>query len=227
MPAKITGNATARLKRLQVQVSNVGLYELALELGQAMLEELMAVPWEGNIKRGLMVMRPPRQTTTGGWIVGLGSLDILGRPGEKAPPHTIHDFLQWYRNVFMKREEMARERAGVERAKVEAARKAELAAGRARRREIGRLEKAEAKAWGRFDWFTKRAQAKRGKITELRRKITRRKAILTPASLRMQERWEGQIRELQTEAQNLERQAHKEHIRMTKIGRRLDRAGAD
>lgn len=42
-------------------------------------------------------MSPPRKTGKGSWVVGLGSLDILGKPDEEAPTGTISDFLKWYR----------------------------------------------------------------------------------------------------------------------------------
>ena len=104
MATTITGDATQRLKAIRANLSNERLRDLAIALGEAMLGELSTIErWRhGNIGRGLLQMSPPRPSGTGGWVVGIGSLGILGRPTDAAPSHTISEFRIWYREQIAK-----------------------------------------------------------------------------------------------------------------------------
>jgi hypothetical protein len=96
MPITVVENKG--LRRIEVLVQKVGdasLLELCEKLAAELVQDLSTVPWGGNIKRGLTYMAAPRKTPTGGWMIGVGSLDILHR--DKAPPGTISAFLEWYR----------------------------------------------------------------------------------------------------------------------------------
>lgn len=96
MPITVTEHGgLRRIGVLAQKVSDRSMLELCESLATALVEELQTVPWGGNIKRGLTHMATPRKTSTGGWVIGVGSLNILHR--QPAPQGTISAFLKWYR----------------------------------------------------------------------------------------------------------------------------------
>lgn len=124
MPIAIVENKGLRRIEVLVQkVSDASLLELCEKLAAELVQDLSTVPWGGNIKRGLTYMTGPKKTPTGGWMIGVGSLDILHR--DKAPPGTISAFLEWYRGQIEEREKQRAKEAAAARA-VKAKKKAEV-----------------------------------------------------------------------------------------------------
>ena len=102
MPITITENrGLRRIEALVQKVGDASMLELCEKLAAELVQDLSTVPWGGNIKRGLTYMTAPKRTSTGGWMIGVGSLDILHR--EKAPLGTISAFLEWYRGQVEER----------------------------------------------------------------------------------------------------------------------------
>ena len=124
MPITITENkGLRRIKVLVQKVSNASMLELCEKLAGELVQDLSTVPWGGNIRRGLTYMSEPRRTPTGGWMIGVGSLDILHR--EKAPSGTISAFLEWYRGQLEERKKQRAKAAAAARG-VRAKKKAEV-----------------------------------------------------------------------------------------------------
>jgi len=115
MPVTISGDAYYQIEALAAKLSDDNMRALTVELRDSLVAKLGQVMWGGkvsvNIGRGLTQYTEPVRTPTGGWMVGVGSLDILHR--EDAPPYTIKDFLEWYRGQYMPAE---KERRAVEKA---------------------------------------------------------------------------------------------------------------
>ena len=115
MPVTISGDATKRIKALVYNLSDDRMRELTVQLRDSLVGRLAGVQWSGkvseNISRGLTQYTEPVRTPTGGWMCGVGSLEILHR--EDAPPRTITDFLEWYRGQYMPAE---KERRAAEKA---------------------------------------------------------------------------------------------------------------
>jgi hypothetical protein len=124
MPITVTENAGLRKIEVLIQkVSDRSMLELCESLANALVEELHTVPWGGNIKRGLTHRSSPRKTSTGGWAIGIGSLNILHR--QPAPQGTISAFLEWYRGrMEEKRERAAAQARGAKPSKAEKVRAA-------------------------------------------------------------------------------------------------------
>ena len=123
MPVTISGDAYKRIEAIAAGLSDERLYELTIQLRDSLVGTLRNTKWgAGNIGQGLTQYTEPVRTATGGWMCGVGSLDILHR--EPAPPYTIKDFLEWYRGTYRPAEKVER--------KVERKRKyeAEITAGR-------------------------------------------------------------------------------------------------
>lgn len=135
MPITFSGTATKRLEILVQKVGQEGLRGLTEQLAEAMIEELSTIPanWEGNIKKGLLQRTTARPTDTGGWVVGIGSRDILH--GEPAPPRTISQFLYWFQKEH--KPERSRKRAEARRE-----RRVEKARGKKEETRKIRVEKA-------------------------------------------------------------------------------------
>ena len=99
MPVTISGDARKRIEAIAAGLSDERLYELTIQLRDSLVGTLRNTKWgAGNIGQGLTQYTEPVRTATGGWMVGVGSLEILHR--EPAPPHTIKDFLEWYRGTY-------------------------------------------------------------------------------------------------------------------------------
>lgn len=104
MPITVTEDAGRRKIEVLIQrVSNASLLELCESLATSLVEELHTVPWGGDIKRGLTQRTSPKKTSTGGWVIGIGSSSILHR--DPAPQGTISAFLEWYRKLAVSRRE--------------------------------------------------------------------------------------------------------------------------
>lgn len=107
MPVTISGDATKRIEALAAGLSDERLRDLTIQLRDSLVGTLRNTKWgAGNIGRGLTQYTEPVRTATGGWMVGVGSLEILHR--EPAPPHTIKDFLEWYRGIYRPAEKVER-----------------------------------------------------------------------------------------------------------------------
>lgn len=115
MPVTISGDATKRIEVLVTNLSDDRIRDLTVQLRDSLVRRLWNVQWRGGpsilIGRGLTAYTEPVRTPTGGWMCGVGSLDILHR--EDAPPHTIADFLEWYRSQYVPAE---KERRAAEKA---------------------------------------------------------------------------------------------------------------
>lgn len=144
MPITVTENAGLRKIEVLIQkVSDASLLELCESLASSLVEELHTVPWGGNIKRGLTYRSSPRKTS-GGWAIGIGSLNILHR--EPAPQGTISAFLKWYRE---RAEEMRRRTVSQAReAKTRRAEEVRAAMRAYRRTTFEQLRIQEARATG-------------------------------------------------------------------------------
>ena len=124
MPISVVENkGLRRIEALVQKVSDASLLELCEKLAGELVQDLSTVPWGGNIKRGLTYMTEPRRTPTGGWMIGVGSLDILHR--DKAPPGTISAFLEWYRGQIEEKQKARAKEAAAARG-VKAKEKAEI-----------------------------------------------------------------------------------------------------
>jgi len=112
MPVTITGDAYKRIEAIAAGLSDEGLRDLTIQLRDSLVGTLRSTKWgAGNIGQGLTQYTEPVRTATGGWMCGVGSLEILH--GEPAPPHTIKDFLEWYRGTYRPAE---KERRAAEKA---------------------------------------------------------------------------------------------------------------
>lgn len=112
MPVTISGDAYKRIEALAAGLSDERLRDLTIQLRDSLVGVLRNTEWgAGNIGRGLTQYTEPVRTATGGWMVGVGSLEILHR--KPAPPHTIKDFLEWYRGTYRPAE---KERRAAEKA---------------------------------------------------------------------------------------------------------------
>ncbi len=123
MPVTISGDAYKRIEAIAAGLSDDKLRDLTIQLRDSLVGTLRSTKFgTGNIGRGLTQYTEPVRTATGGWMVGIGDLDILHR--EPAPPHTIRDFLDWYSKTYLPAKKVER--------KVERKRKyeAEIVAGR-------------------------------------------------------------------------------------------------
>jgi hypothetical protein len=112
MPVTISGDAHKRIEALAAGLSDERLRDLTIQLRDSLVGVLRNTEWgTGDIGRGLTQYTEPVRTATGGWMVGVGSLEILHR--EPAPPHTIKDFLEWYRSTYRpaRKERRAAEKA--------------------------------------------------------------------------------------------------------------------
>lgn len=123
MPVTISGDATKRIEALVYNLSDERMRELCVELRDSLVRRLWNVQWKGGpsvyIGRGLTAYTEPVRTPTGGWMCGVGSLDILHR--EDAPPRTITEFLYWYQTQYMPEEKAKRVAEKVKVARREAA----------------------------------------------------------------------------------------------------------
>jgi hypothetical protein len=138
MPVTITGDVPKRIEALVHNLSDENMRELTVQLRDSLVRRLWNVQWKGGpsvlIGRGLTAHSEPVRTPTGGWMCGVGSLEILHR--DDAPPKTITEFLYWYQTQYMPAEKAKR---AVERAEVA---RLEAKAKRIHRypKEMGRLQ---------------------------------------------------------------------------------------
>lgn len=123
MPVTITGDATKRIEALVYNLSDDKMRDLCVELRDSLVRKLWDVQWKGGpsvyIGRGLTAHTEPVRTPAGGWMCGVGSLDILHR--DDAPPRTITQFLYWYQTQHMPEEKAKRVAEKVKVARREAA----------------------------------------------------------------------------------------------------------
>ena len=107
MPVTISGDAYKRIEAIAAGLSDERLRDLTIQLRDSLVGTLRSTKWgAGNIGRGLTQYTEPVRTAIGGWMCGVGSLDILHR--EPAPPHTIKDFLKWYGETYLPAEKAER-----------------------------------------------------------------------------------------------------------------------
>lgn len=196
MPVTITGDATKRIEALVYNLSDNRMRDLTVQLRDSLVRKLAGVQWSGGtsvyIMRGLTAHTEPVRTPTGGWMCGVGSLDILHR--EDAPPRTIADFLEWYRQQM--------EEKRVERREVRERKAAEARTARIRIESINALNDSYLSLNAQLNKGLKRFEA----IDRAKEKLREKKAArvsLTEASMRMKDRWQEQINELDREWSDL------------------------
>lgn len=195
MPVTISGDAYKRIEALAAGLSDERLRDLTIQLRDSLVGVLRNTEWgAGNIGRGLTQYAEPVRTATGGWMVGVGSLEILHR--EPAPPHTIKDFLEWYRGTYRPAEEAERaeRRAEVGRKAAEA-RLEKIWADKVRSYEQSYLdlEKQRAK-------LNRSLGAIRKRITEFQ---TKRQAKVTIKPSKMIPKWAAQIKNLREQRDSI------------------------
>lgn len=192
MPVTISGDATKRIEALIYNLSDVRVRDLTVELRDSLVRKLAGVQWKGGtsiyITRGLTAYTEPVRTPAGGWMCGVGSLEILHR-GD-APAKTIATFLEWYREQIEKKRVERRE---VKEAGVTKAREARI-----RIESIKSLEDTYLSLNAQFGKINRRF----GAINRARQKLSEKIAArvsLTEGSMRMKDRWQAQVEDLDRE----------------------------
>jgi hypothetical protein len=185
MPVTVSGDATKRIEALVSNLSDDRMRELTVQLRDSLVRRLWNVQWSGKtsilIGRGLTAYTEPVRTPTGGWMCGVGSLDILHR--EDAPPKTISQFLYWYQTQYMPKERAER------RAVAERRREVEITAKRRVRvkLDLRKAHKARRSLEERYSDLVDSANALERRKSEM---------IASDAPVRDIERIEGRLRTL-------------------------------
>ena len=103
MPVTISGDAYKRIEAIAAGLSDERLRDLTIQLRDSLVGTLRNTKWgAGDIGRGLTQYTEPVRTATGGWMVGIGDLDILHRdPLKGEGVHSIEKFLDWYEKTYL------------------------------------------------------------------------------------------------------------------------------
>lgn len=78
-----------------IELASQGILKTCAEYTTGSLERNAPVH-SGRMLGALTEAEGPHRTAGGGWV-GVGNLDKLGHPSQKAPRGTIKAFLEWYR----------------------------------------------------------------------------------------------------------------------------------
>lgn len=212
MPVTISGDAYKRIEALAAGLSDDRMRDLCIQLRDSLVGTLRSTKWgAGNIGTGLTHYTEPVRTATGGWMCGVGSLGILHQ--KPAPPHTIKDFLEWYRGTYMPTEKRVRKT------------EAERVAAKAKIERV-RADRIRSFEQDYLDLDKQRTKLERS-LQPIKRRIidleTKKQAKVTLKPSKMIPKWEAQVRKLKEQRDSIMERLNRIHVLQAEKNRAIRR----